>query len=201
MRYAKLFSDSRNVVFQLPVGIFFILLFSTSTASFSQGRELDIGLRFQKSINLYYENGFTVQYADEKLLSQRLFIGFSYVSSRLGTAMGSNAIKQDNFLISGTWMFRPQRSLQPFVRLNTGYFIADYEDPIFDILPDTSILISPETGLSYRFKFPLKAGVSLGYNLITGDGIDGPGTLYPLYVQTNITWQILTKKNTYENGL
>ncbi len=160
---------------------------------------MDIGFRFQKTINLYHENGITLQYADERVLSKRLFIGFSYVSSRLGTAMGSNAIKQDNFLISGTWMFRPQRSLQPFLRLNTGYFIADYEDPVFDVLPNSSILISPETGVSYRFTFPLKVSISLGYNVITGDGIDGPGTLYPLYVQTSITWNIFAKNDTNEN--
>jgi hypothetical protein len=85
--------------------------------------------------------------------------------------------------------------------LNTGYFIANYEDPVFDVLPNNSFLISPETGISYRFNFPLKAGVSLGYNLITGDGINGPGTLYPLYVQTSITWNIFAKNDTHENAL
>lgn len=190
-----------NAKFHLPVWIFLFLFLFSGANIFSQERELDVGLRFQKSINLYYENGFTVQYADDRLLSRRLFVGFSYVSSRLGSGMGTNAIKQDNYLISGSWMFRPQRSLQPFVRLNTGYFIADYEDPVFDVLPNTSILLSPETGLSYRFTFPLKAGISLGYNLITGDGMDGPGTLYPLFVQTSITWNIFAKNGNYENDL
>ena len=180
------------------VGVLFFLFGGTA---YSQDRELDIGLRFQKSINLYYENGLTIQYSDERLLSKRLFLGLSYVSSRFGTAMGTHAIKQDNFFISGTYMFRPQRSLQPFVRLNTGYFTADYEDRDFDVLPQNSFLISPETGLSYRFSFPLKVGVSLGYNLITGDGLEGPGTLYPLFVQTSITWNILSKSNTYDTNL
>lgn len=200
MLKAKLFPERGNVVFQLPAGIFSII-FLLSVPALSQERELDIGLRFQKSINLYYENGVTLQYTDERLLSKRLFIGFSYVSSRLGTAMGSNAIKQDNFLLSGTWMFRPQRSFQPLLRLNTGYFISDYEDPDFDVLPNSSILISPEFGVGYRFAFPLKTGISLGYNVITGDGLEGPGTLYPLYVQTSITWNIFAKNDRYENDL
>lgn len=193
--------ESRNTVFRLPVWNFLILFFLITSPSFSQEKELDIGLRFQKSINLYYENGVTLQYSDERLLSNRVFIGLSYLSSRLGSAMGSNAIRQDNFLISGTWMFRPGRSIQPFLRLNTGYFIADYEDPVFDMLPNSSVLLSPETGVSYRFNFPLKAGISLGYNVITGDGVEGPGTLYPLYVQTSVTWNIFAKKDTYENDL
>lgn len=200
MPKAKLFPERGNVVFQLPVWMFIIFFFCAGT-SFSQKKDLEIGLRFQKSVNLYYENGITVQYSDERILNNRLFLGVSYVSSRLGSAMGSNAIKQDNFLISGTWMFRPGRALQTFLRLNTGYFIANYEDPVFDVLPNNSFLISPETGISYRFSFPLKAGVSLGYNLITGDGINGPGTLYPLYVQTSITWNIFAKNDTHENAL
>ena len=197
----QFFRIRKKVSFQLPacICVFFLLTFGTT--GFSQERELDIGLRFQKSINLYYENGLTIQYSDERLLSKRLFLGLSYVSSRFGTAMGTNAIKQDNYFVSGTYMFRPQRSLQPFVRLNTGYFTADYEDPEFDVLPNNSFLISPETGLSYRFSFPLKVGVSLGYNLITGDGLEGPGTLYPLFVQTSITWNILPKSNTYDTNL
>lgn len=185
---------------KLPVCVL-LIMFLFSIPSIAQKKELDIGFRFQKSINLYYENGITLQYSDERLLSNRLFIGLSFVSSRLGTAMSSNAIKQDNFLISGTWMFRPQRSFQPFLRLNTGYFVADYEDPVFEMLPNSSILISPEFGLGYSFNIPLKMGVSLGYNIITGDGMDGPGTLYPLYVQTSITWNIFAKNDSYENDL
>ena len=195
------FPDSRNTEFRHPISCFLILFLFVTSSSFSQERELDIGLRFQKSINLYYENGVAIQYSDERLASNRLFVGFSYLTSRLGSAMGTNAIKQDNFLISGTWMFRPQRSFQPFLRLNTGYFIADFEDPVFDMLPNSSILLSPEAGVSYRFSFPLKAAISLGYNVITGDGMDGPGTLYPLFVQTSITWNILAKNMNYENDL
>lgn len=197
----NLFPDSRSTIFSHPIWNFLILFLFVTSSSFSQEKELDIGLRFQKSINLYYENGVTFQYSDERLVSNMLFIGFSYLTSRLGSAMGTNAIKQDVFLISGTWMFRPQRSFQPLLRLNTGYFTADFEDPVFEVLPNSSILLSPEAGVSYRFFFPLKAGVSLGYNLITGDGMDGPGTLYPLFVQTSITWNILAKNKTYENDL
>ena len=197
----QFFRVGKDAFFQHPVQICILLSLTFGTTGFSQERELDIGVRFQKSINLYYENGLTVQYSDERLLSKRLFLGLSYVSSRFGTAMGTNAIKQDNYFISGTYMFRPQRSLQPFIRLNTGYFTANYEDPDFEVLPNNSFLISPETGLSYRFSFPLKVGVSFGYNLITGDGMEGPGTLYPLFVQTSITWNMLSNTKTNDTKL
>ena len=100
------------------------LLFLPSGNIFSQNKVLDVGIRFQKSINLYYENGISVQYTNENLVSQRLFFGFSYVTSRLGSAWGTNAIKQDNFLLSSTYMFRHEKKIQPFVRMNAGYFLC-----------------------------------------------------------------------------
>ena len=161
---------------------------------FSQ-KNLDVGIRFQKTVNLYYENGFTLQYSDERLLNEQLYIGVSYVTSRLGSAMGSNALKQDNYLFSGTYLFRPSKTLQPFSRLNTGYFYADYEEDIFKDLPNSSFLLSPEFGISYNNFSPFKIGASIGYNLITGDGIEGPGTLFPVFFQTSLTWNILFKSS------
>lgn len=173
------------------IAIFILFSGFSATNSFAQNKVLDVGVRFQKTINLYYENGVTVQYSSERLLSKRLYFGFSYVTSRMGSAIGSNAIKQDNFIFSSTYYFRPDRMLQPFLRLNTGYFYADYEAAVFDDLPNSSLLLSPEVGLGFNTNFPLKVGASFGYNLITGDGLKGPGTLYPLYFQTSITWNIL----------
>ena len=164
----------------------------------AQNPVLDIRVRFQKSIGLYYENGVTAQYSNEKLIHNRLYLGFSYVSSRLGSAIGSNSLKQDNFILSGSYFFRPERKLQPFLRINTGYFIADYEEAIFRELPNSSLLLSPETGLSFKTGSPLKIGASLAYNLLTGDGVDGPGTLYPVYVQTSITWNVYNKTDSNE---
>ena len=176
---------------------FLLLVFCFGLATprcFAQNHVLDVGLRLQKTVNLYYENGITAQYTSDQLLSQRLYLGFSYVSSRLGTALGSNAIKQDNVFLSATYYFRNQRVLQPLVRLNAGYFIADLEEPMFDELPNSSILLSPEAGISFDPKSPFKINASFGFNVFTGDGTEGPGTLYPLFVQTSITWNILNNR-------
>lgn len=175
----------------LPIFIFF---FFPLIDCYSQNRILDVGLRFQKSINLYYENGVSFHYTDETLFSQRLYVGFSYVTSRLGSAWGSNALKQDNFLLSSTYFFRPMHKFQPFVRLNAGYFYADLESEIFDDLPNTSFLLSPEAGIGLKTNSPFKIMASIGYNVLTGDGIDGPGTLYPVFIQTTISWNIIKSK-------
>lgn len=170
-----------------------LLLLSILTTGRVFGQQLDVGIRLQKAIGLYTENGLTVQYTHPKLASERLYVGFSYVTSRLGSALNSNAISQDNFLASVSYHFRPQRVVRPVLRANVGYFLADLGDPIFDQLPHTSLLASPEFGLCYCPRIPLKVYAGIGYNLLSGDGISGPGTLYPVFVQTSITWNILKK--------
>lgn len=175
---------------------FLIFILATSLMGIIPGafaqksRVLDVGIRVQKSVNLYYENGFTVQYSDDALASERLYFGLSYVSSRLGSAIGSNALKQDNYLFSTSFFFRPNRLIRPLIRANIGYFIADIEEAFFDNIPDKSLLLSPEAGICLDPEFPLKFTASLGYNLITGDGIKGPGTLYPVFFQTSLSWDI-----------
>jgi hypothetical protein len=170
----------------------FLIIFSVSSTRKLQAQNpvLDVGFRFQKSVNLYFENGITAKYTNERLFSRQLYFGVSYVSSRLGTAMGTNAIKQDNYMVYSAYYFRSEKRLRPYFQLNTGYFYADYEEEVFDDLPNSSIILSPEAGLSFRTNFPLKISASLGYNLITGDGERGPGTLYPLFLQTSVTWDL-----------
>ncbi len=175
----------------------FIFLISGAAIAPSSGQNqptgsiLDVGIRLQKAINLYAENGVTVQYTNPKLVRQRLYLGLSYVTSRLGTALNTNAIKQDNALLTASYFFRPKWLIRPVVKANVGYFKADYGDALFDELPHTSLLASPELGICYCPNFPLKVNASIGYNLLTGNGITGPGTLYPVFVQTSLTWNIL----------
>jgi hypothetical protein len=149
------------------------------------------GMRFQKAQKLYWENGFALDFASPKIADNRIHFGASYVTSRMGSAMGSNAIKQDNYLISAGYHFLHQKHFQPFTRLNTGYFHADYEEDIFDVLPNSAFLFSIDAGLSYEFNIPLTASISAGYNLNSGSGSSGPGTLYPVFYQMSIFYTIL----------
>jgi hypothetical protein len=175
---------NKKLCHQFLLLCFFIFL--AIQQSFGQAGSLDIGLRFQKTLNLYHENGFTAQYFP----ANRIAVGVSYITSRLGSAIGSNAIKQDNLFVSGTWLFRPNRSFKPFLRGNIGWFYADYEVEKFDALPNTSPLLSFEGGLAFPVIASLHLNTSLGYNLITGNGFTGPGTLYPLFYQLSLNWRI-----------
>jgi hypothetical protein len=171
--------------------ILLFLFFSGISAAICQIHSIDAGIRLQKSVGLYYENGVTAQYN----FTNRWTGGVSYVSSRLGSALGTNALKQDNFILSGSYHFRPVKSLKPFLRFNTGYFHADYESEMFESLPNSSPLASLEAGLAYQFKSPLKINFSTGYNAIAGDGVNSPGTLYPIFFQSSITWNFKIRKH------
>ncbi len=172
-----------------------ILLILAANSACAQSSVFDVGVRLQQAVNLYAENGIALSYSNKALLPDRLYFGFSYVSSRLGSAFNANAIKQDNLLVSSAWYFRQHRVIRPFVRLNTGYFSADYGEAIFDVLPRSSLLLSSDFGICFQTGLPLKISTSLGYNFITGSGLSGPGTLYPVFYQLTVSWNIFDHTN------
>ena len=174
-----------------------LLILLAVTACYSakaQNSVLDIGLRLQRDIGLYNENGIAVSYSNKKVLPDHLYFGFSYFTSRVGTAFNSNAIKQDNFLFSAAWYFKQNHIIRPFVRLNTGYFTSDYP-AIFEVLPHSSLLFSSDAGLCFQTHTPFKIATSVGYNFIYGQGNNNvPGTLYPLYFQITLSWNLFNQK-------
>jgi hypothetical protein len=149
----------------------------------SQEQELYAGIRLQKAVHLYWENGIAAEYTNSHLWQKRVHLGFSYCTSRLGTAFHSNAIKQDNYLLYGTLNFREKEIIQPIIKLNAGFFYSDMENEIFDVLPHKSMLLSMEAGIGLELKYPIKITASFGYNFISGNGISNPGTLYPFFYQ------------------
>jgi len=179
----------RKILF-LGFLVFSFVGLSAQGDSIAFNREIKAGIRIQKTQKLYWENGFSVDYTCSRMWDKRLHLGLSYTSSRLGSAIGSNAIKQDNYLFSVSYHFRRTKALHPFVQLNTGYFYADYESPIFDELDNSSFLVSIDAGLYYEFHFPLTIGLSAGYNLSSGNGVSGPGSLYPIFYQMSLYYTV-----------
>lgn len=170
----------------------FFSFLSIMGLSAQKNEKLDIqaGLVSQKTQNLYWENGIGADLTSDFLMHKKLHLKAAYISSSLGSAIGSNAIKQDNLIIGADWRFRSEKDLQILAGLNTCLFMADYENPLFDILPSKSMLLSVETGLNYQFKFPMSASLTLGYNLKNGDGVNVPGSLFPVFYRLSIYYQL-----------
>lgn len=161
----------------------FFISYGTIYAQFTKNYELNAGLVFQKAQKLYWENGIGADYTSDYLLQKKIHLKAAFVTSRLGSALGSNAIKQEEYIVGADWRFFPARPYQIFAGLNTGYFQAHYDDPKFDVLPSSSMLLQFESGLVYHFNFPISVAASFGYNFISGDGVKGPGTLFPVFYQ------------------
>jgi len=168
----------------------FLLFCGFLTAQQDGTYELGVGLRFQKTEQLYWENGVGADYTSNFLFHKQVHLKLSYATSRLGSAMTGNAVKQDNYVVGADWHFRSDRDFQILAGLNTGFFHADMETPQFDVLPHNSMLFFLETGLYYKFKFPMAASLSVGYNLINGDGLTIPGTLFPVFYQFSVFYRI-----------
>lgn len=171
--------------------LFFVLIsIGYAEAQLFKNYELNAGVISQKTQKLYWENGFGIDFTSDLLLKKKIHLKSSFVTSRLGSAISSNAIKQENFTIGADWRFFPTRSFQIFTGLNTGFFMAHYENQEFDVLPDSSPLLQFETGMVYRFEFPLSLSASFGYNVKNSNGEQGPGTLFPFFYQLKAYYKL-----------
>lgn len=167
----------------------FLLSFCTVAQTFNAG------LRFQKTQEMYWENGIALQYSFNNLLHKQLFFGFDYVTSRLGSSLNSNALKQDNFIVSAAYNFgKKDLRLKFFLRLNTGLFIVDYESDIFKDVPNKSMLAGIEPSVCYHFKkLPIKLNLGANINFATTKNGYNPGTLQTLMYHFDVYYSIFTK--------
>jgi hypothetical protein len=169
--------------------ILFAALLSCVLAS---AQQLNVGLRFQKTHSMYWENGISAQYSFANFKPDRFYVGFDFVTSSLGTAMGSNALKQSSYIFSGSWYFNHGKQFRLIGRLNVGYLFANLEDEIFDELPSTAFLLAPEFGMSYQFKdLPIRINAGLGYYLGVQEAYNTPGTFQPLYYHFTLYYNLL----------
>lgn len=169
-------------------GILYLMSFG-AIAQENRPHDLRAGIIFQKTHYLYLENGIGVDYSHANILNKQLHLKASYISSRFGSAMATNAIKQDNILLGADWRFRAAQGFEFPLGLNVGYFVADYEDPTFDALPNKTWLLSLEGGVVYNFDFPVSLSLTAGYNFNNGNGVDVPGTLFPVFYKLSVYYR------------
>lgn len=149
-------------------------------------------LLVRKTQALYWESGVGIDFTHSRLWGERLHFNLAYLTSRLGSAIGSNALKQDYFLLGADWHTPIADKLTWVAGLHTGYFVVDYEDDVFANLPASSPLLSISTGLNYSAG-PVDLQLVAGYNLISGNGADVPGSIFPVYYQLMVTVPIVKK--------
>lgn len=145
-------------------------------------QKLNLGVKFQKTHTLYWENGITAQYSFENLRPDQFFIGLEILSSRLGSAINSNALKQDSYIGSLSYYLRNKKDFQIKTKMNIGFFNVQLRDERFKELPKSDLLLSPEIGVRYNLKNEaIVVDLGAGFNVGLKGGGESPGTLQPLF--------------------
>ncbi len=86
---------------------------------------LFVQLASQKTQELYYENGFLVEFTHPSLWKERIQFEAGYISTRLGSALNSEAFLIDEYLIATSLHFRPQRKFDPYLQIRSGIWHHD----------------------------------------------------------------------------
>jgi len=155
--------------------------------------DFSLAFRTKKYVGFYYLNGFSGDVSFQKVMDHKLHFGFNVATSLLGSGLASNAVTATEVEVSVSCFYRVHKRLQPMLRLNVGFANAHYGDAIFDDLPQNDMLLSFEPGIAYTFpqkQNRMKILLSGGYNFISGNGITGLGTVYPVYGAFSFFWKL-----------
>lgn len=163
--------------------LFYIILIFVS--SFVEGQSIDTnhsisaGIRLKKYTGFYWVNGISGEFHSTKLLNNKLHLGLNIATSNLGTAFNSNALSTWETEISTIYFFRSSKKLNPIARFNLGFASVQIDDK-YSSIPSRSFIASIETGVNYSIN-SYSTRMFVGYNLLSGNGITGLGTIYPIY--------------------
>jgi hypothetical protein len=169
---------------------FAILLLLALGLAWSSDFQCSVGPRFEKTIDLFWENGAEVACSSSSILWSHLGMGASITSTRIGSAFESNALQQEQYLLNARWIFRPQKRVEPYVGINAGWFWLNVEnEALFGWMPHSAPLFAVGAGTSANIFGPVWCSLGVDYHLITGDGNSGPGSLYPCILHASILWR------------
>lgn len=149
---------------------------------------IEVGIRAKKFAGFYWENGLTGEISSESLMQNKLHFGANFTTSILGTAFLKNAIPTYNIELSALYYWRMDKQIQPLARINGGLAFADYNNA-YSSLPSFMPIFSLETGISYQASEIWRLTLSGGLNLITGNGVKGIGTVYPIFGQFSLFYR------------
>lgn len=165
--------------------VYLFLLCATGSKVFANDSlfRFNAGLSYKKFAGFYTMTGLCAEFSHKQIAKNKLYFGLNVTSSLLGSAFNNNGIPVLATELYARYPFRHEKKLQPFVMLNTGYAKANYGSDKYKNLTSSSFILSPEAGISYKLPYNIQLQGSLAYQLISGDGINGPGFIYPVCFQ------------------
>jgi hypothetical protein len=153
------------------------------SAEAQQPRTVLVGV-FVES-NYSTQPGVQVSYSSERLLGGGPRFSAAYSTTRLATALGSNALVEDRFQAGAGWHFRRDRTVSPNLTASAGYarFGVD-DDPVFALLDSGSPFVSLLIGTEVRLLPALRVGGNVGYSPLQSS------TVYPLVATLGLNYAI-----------
>ena len=163
-------------LFGLGFGLFLVLPIHAAENRWTAGLILQGSVDFEPGNDYLY--GPQAGYSNDQMFHHKLELDFAYLTSRPETAF-RNVLKQDWFILSPTWRFRPQRFFDPIAQLNLGYQRYDLESNIFTgYLNNHTWVYGAKAG--FDLSFGKARRYSLNYRLGFQQSSEQSSYVYPL---------------------
>jgi hypothetical protein len=143
---------------------------------------IPVGIQMQANSDLQW--GLTAGLSTDLLLKGHPYTAVSYTTNRIG-AVFSNTVKQDNYLFTLGWMFRPKKMIDPFINIDAGLAHFDYEFEEFKALQTNSPILDLRFGLEGAFLHKtIHPWCNFGVSFISSS------TVYPLVMAVGVNYDI-----------
>lgn len=183
MKFMKL-SNNKFLFF-----LFCGLIVSLSSKAGDSTSTWHIGPVMRKYTGFYWLNGAGAEFHPQSLRKYNCLLGVTLVHSNLGTNLLAKAIPTFNFEIAAIKKFKLTHFLAARVALHGGYAHANYGHATFEKIANQAPLVGLDFGMDYKHKQWL-AVATLGYQGISGTGVKGLATVFPVYLQIKVLYLI-----------
>lgn len=144
-----------------------------------------VGLGFEH--NLYTQFGISASVSHKKILNGHPQATLFATTSRLGVIAGKNVLKNENWLLTAAWHFRPGTYVDPFAGIDIGVTHFDREnEKLFKRLPNTAPLFNVRAGIAATVW-----GDRLRPLLDGGFAIVQPSTVFPLFFGVKLSYDVM----------
>jgi hypothetical protein len=142
-------------------------------------------------LGTFVESNYSVQPGVQVGLSSPALFGgaprltAAWSSTRLATALGSNALAEDRLQLAAAWRFRRTARVQPFAAVSGGVTRFDRDDDeLFALLDNSAPLLSLLFGAEGRVHGPLRLHGHIGYSAIQSS------TVYPFVAAVGLAFDV-----------
>jgi hypothetical protein len=174
--------DKRRMMFMvslLLIGIF------TIRASEASDWSVPVGLGFEH--NFYTQFGVCASVSHKNILGGHPQATLFATTSRLGAIAGNNVLKNENWLLTAAWHFRPGTYVDPFAGIDLGVVHFDREnEKLFSRLHTTAPMFNIRVGIAATVW-----GDRLRPLLDGGFAVVQSSTVFPLFFGAKLSYDVM----------